>query len=56
MLDGDKAAAEKLAAEVHKEVLIDDVNVGTAPIPPSLVLPIESLGIWIDPIGKYLYY
>ena len=52
VLDGDKAAAEKLAEEVHKEVHIDDIDVGTASIPPSLALPIGSLGVWIDPIGK----
>ncbi|KAJ1520964.1 hypothetical protein ONE63_004039 [Megalurothrips usitatus] len=56
VLDGDQAAAEMLAEEVHRVVEIDRVNIGYVPIPPDLELPIEDLGIWIDPIDSTAEY
>lgn len=56
VLDGDVSASEKLAEEVHKAVHIDDVNVGTAPIPVRLPLPVQDIGIWIDPIDSTAEY
>ncbi|KAE8742509.1 hypothetical protein FOCC_FOCC011919 [Frankliniella occidentalis] len=56
VLDGDEAAAEKLAEEVHQEVHLDDVNFGSVPLPCHLVLPIKDLGVWIDPIDSTAEY
>jgi hypothetical protein len=38
-----------LAAEVHRDISVDEVNTDTKL--PELDLPLEQCGMWIDPIG-----
>lgn len=52
VLVGDTLAAEKLALEVHRDIQMSDVN--TSFIPKDEIEIGETLGIWIDPIGKYV--
>jgi hypothetical protein len=49
VLNEDAQAAELLAAEVHREVFLDDVN--TKRPTGDFRVCLEDLGIWIDPIG-----
>lgn len=52
VLSGDTQAAEMLAAEVHRDIVVDEVNTDTNL--PLLDLPLEQCGMWIDPIGVIL--
>lgn len=52
VLDGDKNAADILAAEVHKNIVMDDINSQISSC-LNLDIPVSNLGVWIDPIGKY---
>lgn len=49
VLDGNKEAAELLAAVVHTAVIVKPDSTLAAKIPK---IPLDNLGIWIDPIGK----
>jgi hypothetical protein len=49
VLSGDTQAAEMLAAEVHRDISVDEVNTDTKQL--QLDLPLEQCGMWIDPIG-----
>lgn len=49
----DVVAAELLAAEVHKDIQLSDVPI-TLEIPTDFDINEDDLGIWIDPIGKYV--
>jgi hypothetical protein len=48
VLSGDTKAAEMLAAEVHRDLGVEEVDVDNL---PQLNLPLEQCGMWIDPIG-----
>ncbi|CAB3386120.1 Hypothetical predicted protein [Cloeon dipterum] len=55
VLDGDRSAADLLALEVHRDVIID------SDIPQELndtnnLLPMDTIGIWIDPIDSTAEY
>lgn len=56
MILGDENAAKLLAMHVHSSV--DIANINTSKLPSDLhgELPIDELGIWIDPIGKFIKY
>jgi inositol polyphosphate 1-phosphatase len=54
VLNEDAQAAELLAAEVHREVFLDDVNTKRPTGDFSVCL--EDLGIWIDPIDSTAEY
>lgn len=53
VMGDDVVAAKLLAAEVHKDIQLSDVPV-TLEIPADFDINEDDLGIWIDPIGKYL--
>lgn len=56
VMGNDTETASFLAEEVHKQIRLKDVNT-VHDIPKNLPLPIEDLGIWIDPIdatGEYV--
>lgn len=56
VMGNDTETAIFLAEEVHKQIRLKDVNT-VHDIPKDLPLPIEDLGIWIDPIdatGEYV--
>jgi hypothetical protein len=48
VLSGDTQAAEMLAAEVHRDLKVEEVDMDNL---PQLNLPLEQCGMWIDPIG-----
>ncbi|XP_059490742.1 inositol polyphosphate 1-phosphatase [Neocloeon triangulifer] len=55
VLDGDKSAADLLALEVHRDVTVE------SDIPNELndtnnLLPMDTIGIWIDPIDSTAEY
>lgn len=50
VLDGDRLAANMLSEEVHREIVIEKIQVPDSVVP--LELDFSDLGIWIDPIGK----
>lgn len=56
-MGNDTETANFLATEVHKNIQLKDVQT-VQDIPNDFTLPIEDLGIWIDPIGRdiYVYY
>lgn len=49
VLSGDTQAAEMLAAEVHRDLTLQEVDADDDL--PQLSLPLEKCGMWIDPIG-----
>lgn len=50
VMGNDFEASQVLANEVHKDITSDlPVSLN---IPTDLSIPIEDVGIWIDPIGK----
>ena len=51
VLDGNKEAAELLAAVVHSDISLQLETELASQIPE---LPIDNLGIWIDPIGRLI--
>lgn len=53
VMGNDTEIAGLLANEVHKNIRLMDVKT-SRDIPKDLSLPIEDLGIWIDPIGGNL--
>ncbi|XP_021922841.1 inositol polyphosphate 1-phosphatase isoform X3 [Zootermopsis nevadensis] len=54
VLSGDTQASEMLAAEVHRDIGVDEVNTDTNL--PLLDLPLEQCGMWIDPIDSTSEY
>lgn len=50
VLDGDNRAAELLAVEVHKDILMDDINTKISGC-LDLEISLDDLAVWIDPIG-----
>ena len=59
VLDGNRIAAKLLAENVHADTsaLPEDIVKDLGQLPEkSNSLPIEDFGIWIDPIGKILFY
>lgn len=52
VLNDDEEAAKLLAAEVHRDVKLTDVNV--ARDFPNDELNYSEIGIWVDPIGMIL--
>ncbi|KAF5302493.1 hypothetical protein FQR65_LT08583 [Abscondita terminalis] len=56
VLDDDDVAAKLLAEEVHKKVLLNDVNVLVDFLPKNINLDYDNLGIWIDPIDSTAEY
>lgn len=53
VMGNDVVAAELLAAEVHKNIQLSDVPI-TLDIPNDFDINVDDLGIWIDPIGRYI--
>ncbi|KAI4501876.1 hypothetical protein M0802_003211 [Mischocyttarus mexicanus] len=53
VMGNDIENATFLAEEVHKEIQLKDVNI-MEKIPNHFNLPMEDLGIWVDPIGRDL--
>ncbi|XP_068081847.1 inositol polyphosphate 1-phosphatase isoform X2 [Anabrus simplex] len=56
VLNGDTRAAELLAREVHRNVSVEDINLPSPFVPVDLELPLDDLGIWIDPIDSTAEY
>lgn len=56
VLNGDAVAADLLADEVHKVVPLEDVNLADSTLPHKVDLPVEHLGVWIDPIDATSEY
>ncbi|KAL2720335.1 inositol polyphosphate 1-phosphatase [Vespula squamosa] len=57
VMGNDTETASFLATEVHKNIQLKDVQT-VRDIPNDFTLPIEDLGIWIDPIdatGEYVH-
>lgn len=54
VLDDDAEIAELLASEIHKEITLDEVPVDINIASCDFDIDIDDLGIWIDPIGKFL--
>ncbi|KAL2746460.1 inositol polyphosphate 1-phosphatase [Vespula maculifrons] len=57
VMGNDTETANFLATEVHKNIQLKDVQT-VQDIPNDFTLPIEDLGIWIDPIdatGEYVH-
>lgn len=52
VLNGDRNAADLLAAEVHKDIAVDDINSQISGY-LDLNIPVKNLSIWIDPIGYF---
>lgn len=48
VLNGDQIAAALLAAEVHREIHVEDIKTN---LRQEFEVALEKLGIWIDPIG-----
>lgn len=48
VLEPERAAAELLAAAVHRDVALEDVELAGV----ALSIPPQDLAIWIDPIGE----
>lgn len=53
VLSGDETAAQRLSAEVHRNVSLLEVDTSAV---PEFDIDAGSLGIWIDPIGKLGQY
>ena len=53
VLNGNLAAGEALASVVHCDIKTDIEDHLVNEIP---VIPIENIGIWIDPIGQCFRY
>lgn len=53
-MDGDSRAAHILATEVHRDISMENVNIGSVALPTDIDIDLTKLGIWIDPIGKYV--
>ncbi|KAF4533199.1 hypothetical protein B566_EDAN001741 [Ephemera danica] len=53
VLDGDKKAADLLAKEVHQDVQVNDILNN---LKSHNDLPLDTLGIWIDPIDSTAEY
>lgn len=51
VLQGDSIAANALASEVHRVVTLDKT---TEEDSENFDIDMESVGVWIDPIGTYL--
>lgn len=51
VLDGNREAADLLAAVVHTAIIVKPDSTLAAKIPK---IPLDNLGIWIDPIGKLM--
>ncbi|KAJ8871468.1 hypothetical protein PR048_027785, partial [Dryococelus australis] len=56
VLGGDAEAAELLAAEVHREMLPEDINVGSTTFPHDIEVPLHQMAMWIDPIDSTAEY
>ena len=52
VLNGDTKAACLLAAEVHREISLDDINTSTPQL-SDLQIETSNVGVWIDPIGNW---
>ncbi|CAG2057891.1 unnamed protein product [Timema podura] len=50
VLDGDTIAANLLASEVHRDMVLAEVDTGSVPLPLNLELPLKSMAMWVDPI------
>lgn len=55
VLNGDRNAADLLAAEVHKDIEVDDINSQISGY-LDLNIPVKNLSIWIDPIGQFFLF
>lgn len=51
VLDGDRNAADLLASEVHRDVILESDNIPNELNDTNNLLPMDTIGIWIDPIG-----
>lgn len=51
VLNGDNEAAQLLAAEVHRDVKVEDVTMDSTDLPEDSI-DLTKVGVWIDPIGK----
>ncbi|XP_063223592.1 inositol polyphosphate 1-phosphatase [Bacillus rossius redtenbacheri] len=56
VLEGDAEAAELLAMEVHREMLLEDINVGSTSFPHEVEVPLHQMAMWIDPIDSTAEY
>ena len=58
VLDGRQGAADILAKLVHSDISPDDVKIeeGLSKVPDDEDISVDDFGIWIDPIGKTLYW
>jgi hypothetical protein len=51
---GSSRAAQLLAQEIHRDMLLDVTDEGFDDIPENLGETYGDIGIWIDPIGKHV--
>nr|CAD7425026.1 unnamed protein product [Timema monikensis] len=56
VLDGDTIAANLLASEVHRDMVLAEVDAGSVPLPLNLELPLQSMAMWVDPIDSTAEY
>nr|CAD7585916.1 unnamed protein product [Timema genevievae] len=56
VLDGDTIAANLLASEVHRDMVLAEVDTGSVPLPLNLELPLKSMAMWVDPIDSTAEY
>nr|CAD7452739.1 unnamed protein product [Timema tahoe] len=56
VLDGDIIAANLLASEVHRDMVLAEVDTGSVPLPLNLELPLKSMAMWVDPIDSTAEY
>lgn len=54
VLCGNETAARLLAELIHTDIVLETEEIRALEDQLAFELPLNELGIWIDPIGKYL--